>query len=60
MFCTDATPFPLAPLTVNGLQQARAFALRFSSLEIRAVYTSPILRAMQTAQEMPRSVRPRC
>ena len=40
------------PLTVNGLQQARTFALRFSSLEIRAVYTSPILRAMQTAQEI--------
>ena len=32
------------PLTVNGLQQARAFAQRFSSLEIRAVYKSPILR----------------
>ncbi|MBV9642588.1 MAG: histidine phosphatase family protein [Verrucomicrobia bacterium] len=28
------------PLTVNGLQQARAFALRFSSLKIHAVYTS--------------------
>ena len=40
------------PLTVNGLQQARAFALRFSSMEIRAVYTSPILRAMQTAEEI--------
>jgi len=40
------------PFTVNGLQQARAFALRFASLEIRAVYTSPILRAMQTAQEI--------
>ena len=28
------------PFTVNGLQQARAFALRFSSMEIRAVLHS--------------------
>ena len=40
------------PLTANGLRQARAMARRFSSLEIRAVYTSPILRAMQTAEEI--------
>ena len=41
----------LFPLTANG-RQARAMARRFSSLEIRAVYTSPILRAMQTAEEI--------
>jgi broad specificity phosphatase PhoE len=40
------------PLTANGLQRARATARRFSSLEIRAVHTSPILRAMQTAEEI--------
>jgi 2,3-bisphosphoglycerate-dependent phosphoglycerate mutase len=38
------------PLTVKGFQQARALARRFSFLEIRAVYTSPLLRAKQTAE----------
>jgi broad specificity phosphatase PhoE len=37
-------------LTANGLEQAKAIARSFSSLAIRHVYTSPILRAMQTAQ----------
>ena len=36
------------PLKANGLQQARAIARHFS----RAVHTSPILRAMQTAEEI--------
>ena len=40
------------PPKANGLQQARAIARHFSSLEIRAVHTSPILRAMQTAEEI--------
>jgi 2,3-bisphosphoglycerate-dependent phosphoglycerate mutase len=40
------------PLTANGFERARAIARRFSSLAIRSVYTSPILRAMQTAQEI--------
>ena len=40
------------PLKANGLQQARAIARHFSSLKIRAVHTSPILRAMQTAEEI--------
>ena len=39
------------PLKANGLQ-ARAIARHFSSLKIRAVHTSPILRAMQTAEEI--------
>ena len=39
-------------LTANGLEQAKAIARSFSSLPIRRVYTSPILRAMQTAQEI--------
>ena len=40
------------PLSANGLQQAKAIARRFSSLEIRTVYTSPLLRAVQTAEEI--------
>lgn len=40
------------PLTVNGLQQARAIANRFSSVRIRIVYSSPLLRAKQTAEEI--------
>jgi broad specificity phosphatase PhoE len=40
------------PLTVSGLHQARAVAHRFSSVEIRAIYTSPLLRATQTAEEI--------
>jgi len=40
------------PLSANGLQQAKAIARRFSSLEIRAVHTSPLLRAVQTAEEI--------
>jgi broad specificity phosphatase PhoE len=40
------------PLTANGLQHARAFARQVSSLNVRAVYTSPLLRATQTAEEI--------
>ena len=40
------------PLTVNGLQHARAIAHRFSSVNVGAVYSSPLLRATQTAAEI--------
>jgi 2,3-bisphosphoglycerate-dependent phosphoglycerate mutase len=40
------------PLTVNGVQQARTLAKRLSSVQIRAIYTSPLLRATQTAEEL--------
>jgi 2,3-bisphosphoglycerate-dependent phosphoglycerate mutase len=40
------------PLTTNGLEQARAMSGPFSALEVCAVYTSPLLRAIQTAEEI--------
>jgi 2,3-bisphosphoglycerate-dependent phosphoglycerate mutase len=39
-------------LTASGLEQAKALARSFSSLAVRQVYSSPILRAMRTAQEI--------
>lgn len=39
-------------LTANGLRQARAIACRFSSVDVRAIYTSPLVRATQTAEEI--------
>jgi broad specificity phosphatase PhoE len=46
------------PLTKKGLEQVRAMADRFSAFNISAVYTSPLLRAMQTAEELcrPRAI----
>jgi len=51
IYANEDSSFPLN-LKANGLQQARAIARHFSSLKIRAVHTSPILRAMQTAEEI--------
>jgi 2,3-bisphosphoglycerate-dependent phosphoglycerate mutase len=39
-------------LTVNGLEQAKVMARSLSSLAIRQVYSSHILRARQTAEEI--------
>lgn len=38
------------PLSEKGFEQARALHDRFSSIPLEAVYTSPLLRARQTAQ----------
>jgi 2,3-bisphosphoglycerate-dependent phosphoglycerate mutase len=40
------------PLTIHGLQQARTIARRFSSARVHTVYSSPLLRAKQTAEEI--------
>ena len=40
----------LHPLTAKGRQQAEALAHEFSSLDIRCVYSSPLLRARETAE----------
>ena len=42
--------FPETPLSELGLQQAQAVAARFSSIEIEALWSSPMQRAQQTAQ----------
>lgn len=38
------------PLTEKGIEQARAMARSLSSLQVEQIYSSPILRAVQTAQ----------
>lgn len=38
------------PLTELGQKQARAVGLRFRAIPLHAVYASPLIRAMQTAQ----------
>ena len=38
------------PLSAKGLEQAAALARRFENIPLEAVYTSPLARAMQTAQ----------
>lgn len=38
------------PLSAHGLEQAALLAQRFASIPLEAVYTSPLLRARQTAQ----------
>jgi 2,3-bisphosphoglycerate-dependent phosphoglycerate mutase len=40
------------PLTDRGLEQVKALAGRLSALNISAVYASPLLRAVQTAEEI--------
>ncbi len=40
------------PLTDIGLQQAMAVSLQLSCVPIRAIYTSPLLRATQTAEQI--------
>lgn len=46
------------PLSARGMEQARALALRFESIPLEAVYTSPLLRAQQTAQAIAGRSRP--
>ena len=46
------------PLSRHGLDQARALGERFSSIPLEAVYTSPLLRARQTAQAIAGDARP--
>lgn len=40
------------PLTERGLEQVKALARQLSELDISAVYASPLLRAVQTAEEI--------
>jgi 2,3-bisphosphoglycerate-dependent phosphoglycerate mutase len=40
------------PLTAIGLQQAITVSLQLSCVQIRAIYTSPLLRATQTAEQI--------
>jgi broad specificity phosphatase PhoE len=40
------------PLTERGLEQVKALASQLSALDISAVYASPLLRAVQTAEEI--------
>lgn len=40
------------PLTQKGIEQVKALADRLSAFNIREVYTSPLLRAVQTAEEL--------
>ena len=40
------------PLTEMGLEQVKALANQLSALNISAVYASPLLRAVQTAEEI--------
>jgi probable phosphoglycerate mutase len=50
--CIYANTGSSFPLTARGLQQTRTLASSFSSPRIRAIYTSPLLRATQTAEEL--------
>ena len=38
------------PLTARGIEQARTVARSLSGLQVARIYSSPILRAVQTAQ----------
>jgi broad specificity phosphatase PhoE len=40
------------PLTERGLKQVKALASQLSALNISAIYASPLLRAVQTAEEI--------
>ncbi len=40
------------PLDDNGIRQARALALRFASVSVDRIYSSPLKRARQTAEEI--------
>ena len=46
------------PLSASGIDQAASLGRFFESLPIEAVYTSPLLRARQTAQAVAGAVRP--
>ncbi|MDT7786089.1 MAG: hypothetical protein QOF58_4508 [Pseudonocardiales bacterium] len=43
---------PGGPLTERGEEQARALAQRLSDVDIAAVYSSPLTRAVQTAEAL--------
>ncbi len=49
IYANDGCSFPL---TANGLQNAQTLARLLSSVPIRAIYTSPLLRATQTAEQI--------
>ena len=40
------------PLDAVGRAQAQSIAKRLSSIQLKAIYTSPLLRAAETAQEI--------
>lgn len=44
------------PLTEKGVEQARAVARGLSGVQIEQIYTSPIMRAVQTAQILAESL----
>ena len=46
------------PLSARGLEQAQALARRFENIPLEAVYTSPLLRAHQTARSVAGDSRP--
>ena len=46
------------PLSEKGFKQAKALGERFSCIPLEAVYTSPLLRARQTAQAVAGGLRP--
>lgn len=47
---------PESPLTALGLQQARSLARRLRGIEFQALYTSPYLRALETARVLARAL----
>ncbi|MFD9406491.1 histidine phosphatase family protein [Streptomyces sp. NPDC059989] len=46
---------PGAPLNARGREQAAELASRLRSVDVAAIYTSPLLRARQTAEELGRA-----
>jgi broad specificity phosphatase PhoE len=56
-----STAAPGGPLTRRGVAQAEALAARLAEIPLAAVYTSPLLRARQTARSIaaPHRLRPR-
>ncbi len=47
---------PESPLTALGVRQARALARRLRGLDFRALYSSPYLRALETARVLARAL----
>ena len=44
------------PLTEKGIEQARAVARSLSGLQVEQIYSSPVMRAVQTAQILAESL----
>jgi len=44
------------PLTEKGVEQARAVARALSGLQVEQIYSSPVMRAVQTAQILAESL----